>query len=139
MVSFSLCLNVAPSRPTSPEKFSVPHVCARFGPGGQLIKVIPNLPSEGQPALVEIHSMEVIARVEILHRRTAPEVVTLGNVFSRESWVYGFCCAGSSPSPLSIGYLRPVSRLTSFYCIFIVSLFAFLVEWGGPCSCPSWW
>lgn len=51
----------APSRPTSPEKFSVPHVCARFGPGGQLIKVIPNLPSEGQPALVEIHSMEVIA------------------------------------------------------------------------------
>ncbi|XP_030896886.1 protein transport protein Sec16A isoform X5 [Leptonychotes weddellii] len=50
----------APSRPTSPEKFSVPHVCARFGPGGQLIKVIPNLPSEGQPALVEIHSMETL-------------------------------------------------------------------------------
>ncbi|XP_053775167.1 protein transport protein Sec16A isoform X3 [Desmodus rotundus] len=50
----------APSRPTSPEKFSVPHVCARFGPGGQLIKVIPNLPSEGQPALVEVHSMETL-------------------------------------------------------------------------------
>ncbi|XP_043772308.1 protein transport protein Sec16A isoform X14 [Cervus elaphus] len=50
----------APSRPSSPEKFSVPHVCARFGPGGQLIKVIPNLPSEGQPALVEIHSMETL-------------------------------------------------------------------------------
>ncbi|KAF7486947.1 protein transport protein Sec16A [Marmota monax] len=49
-----------PSRPTSPEKFSVPHICARFGPGGQLIKVIPNLPSEGQPALVEIHSMETL-------------------------------------------------------------------------------
>nr|XP_054514542.1 protein transport protein Sec16A isoform X16 [Pan troglodytes] len=48
------------SRPTSPEKFSVPHVCARFGPGGQLIKVIPNLPSEGQPALVEVHSMEAL-------------------------------------------------------------------------------
>ncbi|XP_055988911.1 protein transport protein Sec16A isoform X2 [Sorex fumeus] len=48
----------APSRPTSPEKFPVPHLCARFGPGGQLIKVMPNLPSEGQPALVEIHSME---------------------------------------------------------------------------------
>lgn len=63
--SFSLYLNVAPSRPTSPEKFSVPHVCARFGPGGQLLKVIPNLPSEGQPALVEIHSMEVIPQVEI--------------------------------------------------------------------------
>ncbi|XP_033271156.1 protein transport protein Sec16A isoform X1 [Orcinus orca] len=50
----------APSRPASPEKFSGPHTCARFGPGGQLIKVIPNLPSEGQPALVEIHSMETL-------------------------------------------------------------------------------
>ncbi|XP_076425329.1 protein transport protein Sec16A isoform X18 [Peromyscus maniculatus bairdii] len=50
----------APSRPTSPEKFTVPHVCARFGPGGQLLKVIPNLPSEGQPALVEIHSLETL-------------------------------------------------------------------------------
>ncbi|XP_037652867.1 protein transport protein Sec16A isoform X2 [Choloepus didactylus] len=49
-----------PSRPTSPEKFSAPHICARFGPGGQLIKVIPNLPSEGQPALVEVHSMETL-------------------------------------------------------------------------------
>ncbi|XP_027725141.1 protein transport protein Sec16A isoform X3 [Vombatus ursinus] len=49
-----------PSRPTTPEKFSVPHVCARFGPGGHLIKVLPNLPSEGQPALVEIHSMETM-------------------------------------------------------------------------------
>uniref|UniRef100_A0A8D1Y093 Protein transport protein sec16 n=1 Tax=Sus scrofa TaxID=9823 RepID=A0A8D1Y093_PIG len=53
-------VEAAPSRPTSPEKFSVPHVCARFGPGGQLLKVIPNLPSEGQPALVEVHSMEIL-------------------------------------------------------------------------------
>ncbi|XP_039220092.1 protein transport protein Sec16A isoform X2 [Crotalus tigris] len=50
----------APSRPLTPEKFSVPHVCAKFGPGGQLIKVLPNLPSEGQPALVEIHSLEMV-------------------------------------------------------------------------------
>lgn len=56
---FCSCWIAAPSRPSSPEKFSVPHICAHFGPGGQLIKVIPNLPSEGQPALVEIHSMEV--------------------------------------------------------------------------------
>ncbi|XP_032089471.1 protein transport protein Sec16A isoform X2 [Thamnophis elegans] len=49
-----------PSRPLTPEKFSIPHVCTKFGPGGQLIKVLPNLPSEGQPALVEIHSMEMI-------------------------------------------------------------------------------
>ncbi|XP_070614866.1 LOW QUALITY PROTEIN: protein transport protein Sec16A [Erythrolamprus reginae] len=48
-----------PSRRT-PEKFALTHVCAKFGPGGQLIKVLPNLPSEGQPALVEIHSMELI-------------------------------------------------------------------------------
>ncbi|XP_064026928.1 protein transport protein Sec16A isoform X2 [Pogoniulus pusillus] len=50
----------APLRPSTPEKFSVPHICARFGPGGYLIKVLPNLPSEGQPALVEIHSMETM-------------------------------------------------------------------------------
>ncbi|XP_006900693.1 PREDICTED: protein transport protein Sec16A [Elephantulus edwardii] len=50
----------APSRPSSPEKFAVPHVCARFASGGQLIKVVPNLPSEGKPALVEVHSMETL-------------------------------------------------------------------------------
>ncbi|KAH0615452.1 hypothetical protein JD844_004699 [Phrynosoma platyrhinos] len=44
-----------PSRPLTPEKFSVPHVCARFGPGGYLIKALPNLPSEGQPALMIMH------------------------------------------------------------------------------------
>ncbi|MBV95392.1 Protein transport protein Sec16A, partial [Eschrichtius robustus] len=47
-----------PSEAGWPSVEQVPHICARFGPGGQLIKVIPNLPSEGQPALVEIHSME---------------------------------------------------------------------------------
>ncbi|KAM9271226.1 protein transport protein Sec16A isoform 5-T5 [Morus bassanus] len=50
----------APLRPSTPEKFSVPHICTRFGPGGFLIKVLPNLPSEGQPALVEIHSVETM-------------------------------------------------------------------------------
>ncbi|XP_017347862.1 protein transport protein Sec16A isoform X2 [Ictalurus punctatus] len=50
----------APPRPLTPEKFSVPHCCARFGPAGQLIFIQPNLPSAGQPALVEIHSMETI-------------------------------------------------------------------------------
>ncbi|KAM4019436.1 protein transport protein Sec16A-like [Anomaloglossus baeobatrachus] len=47
-----------PSRSLTPEKFGSPHVCARFGPGGHLIKVLPNLPSDGQPTLVEIHNME---------------------------------------------------------------------------------
>ncbi|KAM9326583.1 protein transport protein Sec16A [Gastrophryne carolinensis] len=49
-----------PSRSLTPEKFGSPHVCARFGPGGQLIKVLPNLPADGQPTLVEIHNMEII-------------------------------------------------------------------------------
>ncbi|XP_056012236.1 protein transport protein Sec16A-like isoform X4 [Ostrea edulis] len=46
----------APSRMT-PVKHSIPHVCVRFGPGGQLVKVIPNRPAEGQPATVEIHDI----------------------------------------------------------------------------------
>uniref|UniRef100_A0AAR2M2M7 Protein transport protein sec16 n=1 Tax=Pygocentrus nattereri TaxID=42514 RepID=A0AAR2M2M7_PYGNA len=50
----------APPRPLTPEKFSVPHCCARFGPAGQLILVQPNLPSAGQPALVELHSTETM-------------------------------------------------------------------------------
>ncbi|XP_078406326.1 protein transport protein Sec16A isoform X2 [Cetorhinus maximus] len=50
----------APLRPVTPEKFTVPHLCVRFSPGGQLLKVLPNLPSEGQPALVEMHSLEMI-------------------------------------------------------------------------------
>ncbi|XP_072908416.1 protein transport protein Sec16A isoform X7 [Hemitrygon akajei] len=49
-----------PPRPVTPEKYTVPHLCVRFGPGGQLLKVLGNLPSEGQPALVEIHSLETI-------------------------------------------------------------------------------
>lgn len=50
---------LAPPRPATPEKFTVPHRCARFGPCGHLIQVLPNLPSAGQPALVDIHNMEV--------------------------------------------------------------------------------
>lgn len=50
---------LAPPRPATPEKFTMPHRCARFGPGGHLVQVLPNLPSAGQPALIDIHSMEV--------------------------------------------------------------------------------
>nr|KAF6316555.1 SEC16-like protein B, endoplasmic reticulum export factor [Pipistrellus kuhlii] len=46
--------------PKAPMKFYVPHVPASFGPGGQLVCVCPNFPSDGQTALVELHSMEVI-------------------------------------------------------------------------------
>ncbi|XP_030598385.1 protein transport protein Sec16A isoform X3 [Archocentrus centrarchus] len=49
-----------PPRPATPEKFTIPHRCARFGPGGHLVQVLPNLPSEGQPALVDIHNLETM-------------------------------------------------------------------------------
>ncbi|XP_078325868.1 uncharacterized protein LOC111124202 isoform X11 [Crassostrea virginica] len=47
---------VTPSRMT-PVKHSIPHTSIRFGPGGHLVKVIPNRPAEGQPAIVEIHDL----------------------------------------------------------------------------------
>ncbi|KAM3842461.1 protein transport protein Sec16A [Diretmus argenteus] len=49
-----------PPRPATPEKFAIPHRCARFGPGGHLVQVLPNLPSAGQPALVDIYNMETM-------------------------------------------------------------------------------
>uniref|UniRef100_A0A7N6BNH2 Protein transport protein sec16 n=1 Tax=Anabas testudineus TaxID=64144 RepID=A0A7N6BNH2_ANATE len=51
---------LAPPRPVTPEKFTIPHRCARFGPGGHLVQVLPNLPSAGQPALVDIYNMETM-------------------------------------------------------------------------------
>ncbi|XP_069837816.1 protein transport protein Sec16B isoform X2 [Dendropsophus ebraccatus] len=47
-------------QPTAPLKFPLPHVTVAFGAQGQLIRVCPNFPDEGQPALVEIHSLEVL-------------------------------------------------------------------------------
>uniref|UniRef100_A0A669CIE6 Protein transport protein sec16 n=1 Tax=Oreochromis niloticus TaxID=8128 RepID=A0A669CIE6_ORENI len=52
--------NYTPPRPATPEKFTIPHRCARFGPGGHLVQVLPNLPSAGQPALVDIHNLETM-------------------------------------------------------------------------------
>ncbi|XP_052828861.1 protein transport protein Sec16A isoform X6 [Octopus bimaculoides] len=42
----------------TPAKFFTTHTCAVFGPSGQLIHVPANLPSDGQPATVEIMSVE---------------------------------------------------------------------------------
>ncbi|XP_056387960.1 protein transport protein Sec16B isoform X2 [Hyla sarda] len=47
-------------QPTAPMKFSLPHVTVCFGARGQLIRVRPSFPDEGQLALVEIHSIEVL-------------------------------------------------------------------------------
>uniref|UniRef100_A0A1U8BR35 Protein transport protein sec16 n=1 Tax=Mesocricetus auratus TaxID=10036 RepID=A0A1U8BR35_MESAU len=48
------------TNPKTLRKFCVPHMSVSFGPGGQLVCVIPNSPADGQTALVEVHSMEVI-------------------------------------------------------------------------------
>ncbi|XP_078498166.1 protein transport protein Sec16B [Lissotriton helveticus] len=44
----------------TPLKYSLPHVAICFGAGGQMVRVCPNYPTEGQPAIIEIHSLEVI-------------------------------------------------------------------------------
>ncbi|XP_069497251.1 protein transport protein Sec16B [Ambystoma mexicanum] len=53
---------VLPSVPESvtPRKYSLPHVVVCFGARGQMVRVCPNYPADGQPAVVEIHSLEVI-------------------------------------------------------------------------------
>ncbi|XP_062853378.1 protein transport protein Sec16B [Trichomycterus rosablanca] len=48
------------SKSVAPLKFCVPHVAVSFGPAGQLVRVAPALPSHGEPAQVEMHSLEVI-------------------------------------------------------------------------------
>ncbi|XP_077934137.1 protein transport protein Sec16B isoform X2 [Halichoerus grypus] len=52
--------DVSAAGPKEPMKFYVPHVPVSFGPGGQLVCVGPRSPRDGQTALVELHSMEVI-------------------------------------------------------------------------------
>ncbi|KAK7502616.1 hypothetical protein BaRGS_00006191, partial [Batillaria attramentaria] len=44
----------------TPPKYLLPHVRVCFGPTGQLVKVLPNRPAEGQPATVEIHDVQVM-------------------------------------------------------------------------------
>lgn len=51
--------SVSTSAPVVPPKFSVKHVAVCFGAGGQLVLVCPHHPAEGQPAHVELHSLEV--------------------------------------------------------------------------------
>ncbi|XP_027465967.1 protein transport protein Sec16B isoform X6 [Zalophus californianus] len=52
--------DVSAAGPKEPMKFYIPHVPVSFGPGGQLVCVGPSSPRDGQTALVELHSMEVI-------------------------------------------------------------------------------
>ncbi|XP_059152766.1 protein transport protein Sec16A-like isoform X2 [Physella acuta] len=44
----------------TPPKYTYPHIRACFGPNGQLVKVLPNKPADGQPAMVEIQDVQSI-------------------------------------------------------------------------------
>ncbi|KAK6194900.1 hypothetical protein SNE40_000435 [Patella caerulea] len=44
----------------TPHKYTIPHMKACFGANGQLIKVLPNRPADGQPAVVEVHEIESV-------------------------------------------------------------------------------
>ncbi|XP_013415161.1 protein transport protein Sec16A isoform X2 [Lingula anatina] len=48
-----------PARMT-PVKFSIPHVRATFSACGHLVKVLPNCPSSGEPAMVHISDLESV-------------------------------------------------------------------------------
>ena len=60
----------------TPPKYSYPHTRACFGPGGQLVKVLPNRPADGQPALVEVQDVQSLLQAcpeaEELHRFPGP-------------------------------------------------------------------
>ncbi|XP_031430417.1 protein transport protein Sec16B [Clupea harengus] len=45
---------------TAPLKFTLPHAVVSFGPAGQLIRISTAFASDGERALVEFHSLEVI-------------------------------------------------------------------------------
>lgn len=51
--------SVSALAPGVPPKFWQPHVAVCFGAAGQLVLVCPHQPAEGQPAYVELHSLEV--------------------------------------------------------------------------------
>eukprot|EP00058_Branchiostoma_floridae_P014780 XP_002600268.1 hypothetical protein BRAFLDRAFT_66773 [Branchiostoma floridae] len=51
---------MSPAARTTPAKFHIPHMLARFGPGGHMIKVLPNNPADGMPAVVEVHGLETL-------------------------------------------------------------------------------
>ncbi|NXA42102.1 SC16B protein, partial [Eudromia elegans] len=48
--------------PLAPQKFPSPHTPLCFGAAGQLALARPRFPAQGQPARVELHSLEVILR-----------------------------------------------------------------------------
>ncbi|XP_071488787.1 uncharacterized protein [Diadema antillarum] len=81
-------VSVEPTPPArlTPVKHSLPHVIARFSPGGQLIKVLPNVPADGMPAIVEVHSVETMIQecVEIQDYKKYPGPLIKGETHKND-------------------------------------------------------
>ncbi|XP_038046438.1 protein transport protein Sec16A-like [Patiria miniata] len=89
----------------TPAKFALPHIIARFSPGGHLVKVLPNMPQDGMPARVEIHSIETMLEhtAEAEELRAFPGPLIKGETHKND--VISFCngkstaCKNSTDTP----------------------------------------
>ncbi|GFO45592.1 transport protein sec16a [Plakobranchus ocellatus] len=75
----------------TPPKYSYPHTRACFGPSGQLVKVLPNRPADGQPALVELQDVQTLLQAcpEAEELRKFPGPLTRANTHKKD--VLLFC------------------------------------------------
>ncbi|MBN3313234.1 SC16B protein, partial [Atractosteus spatula] len=102
---------------SAPLKFSLPHVRAGFGPAGQLVRVSPSLPTQGEPALVEIHSLESFSTLTGLssggerdrsrineHLASPPQVILMDTPEQQEARLF--------PGPLAREDLHKVDAIT---------------------------
>lgn len=74
---------IAPVQDTTPLKFPYAHTLARFSGNGFLLRVLPNNPKEGVPALVELHEINALLSKlpESQETRLFPgELLTLDNL-----------------------------------------------------------
>ncbi|XP_021349044.1 uncharacterized protein LOC110447583 isoform X3 [Mizuhopecten yessoensis] len=75
----------------TPKKHTIPHMKVCFGPGGQLVKVLPNNPVYGQPATVEIHEVDELLQenMETEELKSFPGPVIRGDTHKND--VLAFC------------------------------------------------
>lgn len=75
----------------TPKKHTIPHMKVCFGPGGQLVKVLPNNPKYGQPATVEIHEVDELLQenMENEELKSFPGPVIRGDTHKND--VLSFC------------------------------------------------
>ncbi|XP_033732469.1 LOW QUALITY PROTEIN: uncharacterized protein LOC117321945 [Pecten maximus] len=81
---------IKPGRIT-PKKYTIPHMRVCFGPGGQMVKVLPNNPKYGQPATVEIHEVDELLQenMETEELKSFPGPVIRGDTHKND--VLSFC------------------------------------------------